>query len=97
MRITLPTELEQAIENRAQQQGTTSELLVIEELNHLFLPVKPDTHPIEGSTMADFFKGYIGGLHSSEYVPGGAHLSEDTGRKFRELLLQKHREGEEEC
>ena len=42
-------------------------------------------------TLADFLQGHIGVLHSSEYIPGGARLSEDTGRKFTEILIKKHR------
>jgi hypothetical protein len=90
--IALPPELEQAIEERAQQQGTTPELLIVDKLREQFLPIPPLSPDTEGRTMADFFAGYIGGLHSSEFVPGGAQLSEDTGRKFTQLLLKKHSE-----
>lgn len=89
--VTLPPELEQAIEERAQEQGTTPELLVLDGLNRLFRPIAPPMPPAEGMTAADFFAGYIGGLHSSEFVPGGDNLSEDSGRKFTEMLLRKHR------
>ena len=97
MTITLPPELKQAIEEQAQRQGTTPELLVLDGLRGLFMPASTPASPGEGLTMADFFTGYVGGLHSSEFVPGGAQLSEDTGRKFTELLLKKHREGQEAC
>src|SRR5690242_11647518 len=97
MTITLPPELKQVIEDQAQKQGTTPELLVVDGLRGLFMPVPTPAPPSEGLTMADFFTGYVGGLHSSEFVPGGAHLSEDTGRKFKELLLKKHRKGKEAC
>jgi len=43
--------------------------------------------------MADFFAGYIGSINSSDVAPGGSDLSENTGRKFKELMLKKHREG----
>lgn len=43
-------------------------------------------------TLADFLQGHVGVLHSSEYVPGGAHLSKDSGRKFTEGLAAKHRQ-----
>lgn len=90
--IALPPELEQVIEERAQQQGTTPELLIVDKLREQFLPVHLPAQDKEGRTMADFFAGYTGGLHSSEFVPGGAQLSEDTGRKFTEMLLKKQRE-----
>lgn len=91
--ITLPPDLEQAIEERAQQQGTTAELLVVDKLREEFLPTSLATDVSQGRTMADFFAGYVGGLHSSEFVPGGAQLSTDSGRKFTDLLLKKQREG----
>ena len=43
--------------------------------------------------MLDFFEGYVGVLHSSECVPGGAQMSQDTGRKFAEGMLKKRQEG----
>jgi hypothetical protein len=95
--ITLPPELEQAITEQAQRQGTTPELLAVEKLRGALLPVLPQVADITGSTMADFFAGYVGGLHSSEYVPGGAQLSKDTGKKFKELLLKRHRQDGGSC
>ena len=89
--ITLPPELEQIVIQRAQQQGTTPELYLLAELRERYLPkATPDTTPQEGS-MADFFEGYAGTVNSREIVPEGAPLSQDTGRKFKELMLQKHR------
>jgi len=38
---------------------------------------------------ARFFAGYVGVLNSSEFVPGGAQMSQDTGRKFAEGMLKK--------
>lgn len=93
MTIALPPELEEVIEARARQQGTTAELLIVNKLQEQFLPPLFEPQDTEGRTMADFFAGYVGGLHSSEFVPGGAQLSEDTGRKFTQLLLKKHLEG----
>jgi len=93
--ITLPPELESIVIREAQQRGTTPELLTVEKLRGLLLPtLPPETADL---TMADFFAGYVGGLHSSEFVPGGANLSEDTGAKFKELLLKRHRQEQEEC
>jgi hypothetical protein len=43
--------------------------------------------------MLDFFAGYVGVLQSSEFVPGGAQMSEDTGREFAEGMLKKRQEG----
>jgi hypothetical protein len=88
--ITLPPDLEQAIELHARRQGTTSELLIVEKLREQFLMLPEAGAETTGQSMADFFAGYVGGLHSSEFVPGGAQLSQDSGRKFTDLLLLKH-------
>ena len=45
-------------------------------------------------TLADFLQGHIGILHSSEYMPGGARMSVDSGKKFAAGLL-KQRQPEE--
>ncbi len=92
--ITLPPELEQVVREQAQQQGTTPELLTLEKLRSLLLPPIPANETV---SMADFFAGYIGGLHSSEFVSGGANLSVETSHKFEERLLQKYREEQEGC
>ena len=89
--ITLPPELEKAVIQRAHKQGTTPELIALDGLREKFLPAsEPDA--VEG-TMADFLGDFIGCFDSREIVPGGANLSENTGDKFKELMLQKYREG----
>ena len=47
--------------------------------------VSPETQ----GTLADFLQGHIGILHSSEYIPGGARMSEDSGKKFAQGMLKK--------
>jgi hypothetical protein len=44
------------------------------------------------ATLADFLQGYVGVLHSSDYVPGGAQLSEDSGHKFAEGLATQRQQ-----
>jgi len=46
----------------------------------------------ESTTLADFLQGYVGVLHSCEYVPGKARLSEDSGRKFAAGLAAQHQQ-----
>ena len=53
--------------------------------------VSHDTLSEAQGTLEDFLQGHIGVLNSSEHVPGGARMSEDTGRKFTEILIKKHR------
>ena len=89
--ITLPPEIEEIATERAREQGTTPELLAIDGLREKFLSV-PSGAGSEG-TMADFLGDFIGCFDSRDIVPGGANLSEETGRKFKDLMLKKYREG----
>ena len=95
--ITLPPELEKAVTERAKRQGTTPELWTLERLHQVLhlegtLEHTPEL-AAEGGSMLDFFAGYVGVLHSSEFVPGGAQMSQDTGRKFAEGMLTKRQKG----
>jgi hypothetical protein len=96
MTITLPPELQQALEEQAEQQGTTPELLAIDRLRSLLLPPIVPTSP-KDETMADFFSDFIGSIHSREVVPSGADLSENTGRKFRAVLQEKQEAASSRC
>ncbi len=95
--ITLPPELERVATERAKRQGTTPELWTLDRLSQSLqaeLAVEPVPEPIsEDGTMLDFFAGYVGVLNSSEFVPGGAQMSQNTGRKFAEGMLRKRQEG----
>ncbi len=95
--ITLTPELEQIASERAKQQGTTPELWTLDQLNQLLeiatIVETTSESSLEGQTMADFFKGYVGVISSSEFVPGGAQMSQDTGRKFTEGMIKKRHEG----
>lgn len=91
--ITLTPELERVVAERAQQQGTTPELVALDKLNEQFLPDLPSA-PIEGEgTMADFLADFIGCIDTREVVPGGARMSENIGEKFAEGMAQKRLEG----
>ena len=48
---------------------------------------------VPGETMLEFFEGYVGVLHSSEHIPGGAAMSQKTGQKFAEGMLEKRKKG----
>lgn len=92
--ITLSPELERVVTERAEKQGTTPELYSLEDMNERYLSKLPTaTEEPANETMADFFEGYAGTVNSREMMPEGAHLSKDTGRKFKELMLRKYREG----
>jgi hypothetical protein len=91
--IKLTPELEQVIGEEARRQGTTPELLVIESLRRCFLPHATRTAPEPEGTLADFLSDFVGTLHSSEHVPGGARMSEAAGRKFAAGMDKKRRLG----
>jgi len=89
--ITLPPDLEKTVSEQAQQQGTTPELLVLDELRIRFSPVQPPVS--QEGTLADFLGEFIGSIHSSEVIPGGAQMSTNSGNKFAAGMVKKRREG----
>jgi hypothetical protein len=94
MIITLPPDIEQVLIEHARQQGTTPELLALASLRERFLPSSLLDRSSEGEgTLADFFGKHVGVLHSSEHIPGGARMSEDTGRKFAAGMINKRQQG----
>ena len=95
--ITLPADLDEVIEEKAKLKGTTAEVFVVDDLRIRYLPPPVPALPANGETLYDFLKDHIGVISSSEFVPGGANLSENTGRKFAELLMKKHRENQKKC
>ena len=83
MIITLPPDIEQVLVEHARKQGTTPELLALDSLRERFIPSSSSDSSAESEgTLADFLGKHIGVLHSSKHIPGGAHMSEDTGKKF---------------
>jgi hypothetical protein len=93
MEIVVPPEIEQVLVEEARKRGTTPELLALDSLRERFIPLPAEEMPDGYTTLADFLKRHIGVLHSSERVPGGARLSEATGRQFSAGLLEKRRQG----
>jgi len=89
--ITLPPELELTVTEKARQQGTTPQQLVLDELRQRFSPALPP--PAEEETLADFLGGFIGCIHSGDLVPGGAQMSTDSGKKFAAGMVKKRLEG----
>ena len=95
MKITVPPEIERALTKQAHKIGTTPELLVLDSLRQRFLSSESEEEPggEEPRTLADSLDGYIGVLHSSEHVPGGATMSEKSGEKFAANLIRKRDAG----
>ena len=51
-----------------------------------------DEQAPDSSSLADLLNGYVGVIHSSEKVEGGAQLSKQTGSAFAEIIRQKREE-----
>src|SRR5437773_1280440 len=94
MTITLTPDVAAALAEQAKHQGTTPEALANEYLRRDVLTSASPEKPVSpGETMADFFAGLVGVLHSSEKVPGGARMSENIGEKFAEGMVEKRKQG----
>ena len=96
MIIELTPDIERRLAEQARKLGTTPEQLAIASLRERFGPTAVHDVPAEApGTLADFLQGHVGVLHSSEQVPGGAHMSEDSSKKYAAGLLRQHRRGEQ--
>lgn len=101
MTIACTAEIEAALAKQSQQRGLTPDELAQQILRDgLGLNARTDLAvngaaevEEEEGTLADMLAGYIGVIDSRDYVPGGARLSEDTGRKFAAGMLEKKRLG----
>lgn len=95
MLIKLTPDIEQALAEEAHTLGTTPEQLALDSLRERFVRREDSPYPArELETLADFLWGHIGVLHSSEHVPGGARMSEASGKKFTDdkfLVITKGR------
>jgi len=99
MVITLTPELEQALNELAKKQGTTSELLALQTLREQLVASKPKSTSPQSKrqqapkTLADFLRGYIGVIDSREFVKDSGRMSTSTGKKFADILLEKRQQG----
>jgi len=91
MTINLTPDVERALTSEATRRGTSVESLVLDCLRSQFVE-KQALLPQNGS-LADFLADMIGVIDSGERVPGGARMSENTGKKFAEGMLQKKQQG----
>lgn len=84
--LDLPDPVFDALQQAASASGTTPVGWIVAHLPEPQANAEPKK---EAKTLADLFEGHIGGVHSG----GKERLSENTGEKFTEYLLQKRREG----
>jgi hypothetical protein len=88
MIIKLTPDIEPALAEEARKLGTTPEQLALDSLRERLVGRGPFPSPAkEPETLAHFLQGHIGVLHSSEHVPGGARMSEASGKKFTAGLV----------
>ena len=94
MIIKLTPDVEQALAEEARKLGTSPEQLALDSLRERFVHREAPTYPATGQeTLADFLRGHIGVLHSSEHAPGGARMSEVSGKKFAAGLVAQRQQG----
>jgi len=94
MILALTPDIEQALAEQAQQQGTTPEQLALDSLRQQFVRSTPmERVPAQPGTLAELLGDSIGVLGSREHVPGGAQLSEASGKAFTSILEEKRRRG----
>jgi hypothetical protein len=93
MIIELTPDIAQALAEAARNLGTTPEQLALDSLRERFVGREALPSPVkEPETLAHFLRGHIGVLHSSEHVPGGAWMSEASGKKFAAGLLAQRQQ-----
>ena len=81
--LELTQEIEEALREEAERQGTTPELLAQKALRDRFAA----HHALpEGTSAYEALKPFIGKFHS-----GKGNLSQNTGEQFAEIVAEKHR------
>lgn len=82
--IVLPPDVEGPLADAARKRGTTPELLAIDWLRERFAPLPPGNGAERDETLFDFLSGYTGAVDGTTEA-----LSEETGRRFVEELIEK--------
>jgi hypothetical protein len=92
--ITLPADLESRLAAEATRRGTTVEEVVVEKLRHQFPAPQSEQAeggipPASGGSLYGLIKDHIG------TVSGPTDLSQDTGKRFGELVEEDYRRQQE--
>ena len=85
--IEIPSDVAGPLAEAARQRNTTPEELAVASLRGLFAPRLP-TELGGAKNLHEFMKGYIGTVDGPEM-----NLSDDTGKKFTDLLIEKREQG----
>jgi len=92
--ITLTPDIEQVLSQVAKKQGATVESIILKTLRECFFQKESKkTERSEMNNLADMLKEDIGTIDSGEIVQGGARMSTNTGKRFADILAEKHRQG----
>lgn len=99
MEILLEPELEAKIRAEAERQGKTVEELVCGVLREELIAKgqrpeesqETDSDKPKPKNLAEALGDFIGAVSSKDRFPEGSTLSQDTGRKFTEALLEDRR------
>ena len=92
--LTLTPDIEQALTEEAGDRGTTPEILALDSLRQRFVGRRVRESSDRGAgSLAELLDGHLGVLRSSEKVPGGARMSEDSGKRFAAGMVEKRRRG----
>jgi len=92
MTITLTPEIERALTARANQQGTTPELLALHDLQELYADTAPPD-PFEGKSLADVLAGRIGTVDSRKNNGGQPSQLSTDKESFTDYLVEKRKQG----
>lgn len=92
MQINLAPEIEKALIQQAKQTGISSEQLANDLLGRQLLADQAISFT-DRNTLADFLGNFVGALQSGNQEIERSNWSENTGKRFGELMVRKHREG----
>lgn len=96
MNISLTPELERALTEKAEQQGTTPELLALHDLKTLYIASPASTHKldgIDGKILADFLANRTGRTDSRKQNGGKPSQLSIDENSFGEHLEEKREQG----
>ena len=94
MDLTLTADVENALSAQASLQGTTPEQLALDALRKMFVTNGTDsTMSSQPVPLLQLLDGFIGVLDSSELPKEKQLTSEDTGKAFTQILLEKRKQG----
>lgn len=92
MVINIPDDLALAITQHAAEEGCDPESLTLATLRERFASSPPATAEAAPATLADLLADYIGQMDGREDLPDGSSLSEDSGKKFADLLARRRKQ-----